>query len=169
MPTTFIVVHVVHCGSTMPLTHWGQVTHICVSKLTIIGSDNGLSPGRRQAIIWTNAGILLIGHLGTNFSEILIRLHIFSFKKMHLKMSCAKWRQFCLGLNVLIKQMHCLSIPFTSAVVPLKFRNWKVIHPTFYQAHIYAEIELIGIENISHESLQYDWLPLGPLCNLYVH
>ena len=45
--------------------------HICVSKQTIIGSDNGLSPGRRQAIIWTNAGILLIGTLGTNFSEIL--------------------------------------------------------------------------------------------------
>ena len=33
------------------LTHWGWVTHICVGKLTIIGSDNGLSPGRRQAII----------------------------------------------------------------------------------------------------------------------
>ena len=43
------------------LSHWGRVTHICVSKLTIIGSDNGLSPGRRQAIIWTNVGILLIG------------------------------------------------------------------------------------------------------------
>ena len=36
-----------------------------------IGSDNGLAPDRRQAIIWTNAGILLIGPLGTNFSEIL--------------------------------------------------------------------------------------------------
>ena len=54
------------------LTHWGRVTHICVSKLTIIGSDNGLSLGRRQAIIWTNDGILLIWPLGTNFSEILI-------------------------------------------------------------------------------------------------
>ena len=42
------------------LTHWGQVTHICVGKLTNIGSDNGLSRGRRQPIIWTNAGILLI-------------------------------------------------------------------------------------------------------------
>ena len=52
------------------LTHWGRVTHICVSKLAIIGSDNGLSPGRRQAIIWTNAGIMVIGPLGTNFSEI---------------------------------------------------------------------------------------------------
>ena len=48
------------------------MTHICISKLIIIGSDNGLSPDRRQAIIWTNAGLLLIGPLGTNFSEILI-------------------------------------------------------------------------------------------------
>ena len=60
-------------------THWGQVTHICVSKLTIIGSDNGLSPGRRQAIIWTNAGILLMRPLGTNFSEILIEIYIYIF------------------------------------------------------------------------------------------
>ena len=52
------------------LTHWGQVMHICVGKLTIIGSDYGLSPGQRQAIIWTNAGILLIWPLETNFSEI---------------------------------------------------------------------------------------------------
>ena len=72
-----------------------------VGKWTIIASDNGLSPGRRQAIIWTNTGILLIGPLGTNFNEILIEIQTFSFKKMHLKMSSAKWRPFCLGLNVL--------------------------------------------------------------------
>ena len=60
--------------------------HICISKLTIIGSDNGLSPGRHQAIIWTNAGILFIEPFGTNFSEILIKIHTFLFKKMHLKM-----------------------------------------------------------------------------------
>ena len=83
------------------LTDWGRVTPMCVSKLTIIGSDNGLSPGRRQAIIWTNDGIVLIRTLGTNFSEILIEIHSFSFKKMHLKMSSAKWRLFCLGLNEL--------------------------------------------------------------------
>ena len=83
------------------LTHWGRVTHICVSKLSIIGSDNGLSPGRRQAIIWTSAGILLIGSLGTNFSEILIGIQTFTFKKNAVKMSSAKWRPFCLGLNVL--------------------------------------------------------------------
>ena len=70
------------------LTHWGRVTHVCVSKLIIIGSDNGLLPGRHKAIIWTNAGILLIGPIGRNFNEILIKIHIFSFKKIHLKMSC---------------------------------------------------------------------------------
>ena len=80
------------------------MTHIRVIKLTIIGSDNGLSPGWRQAIIWTNAGILLIEHLGTNFSEILIGIKTFSVNKMHLKMSSAKWRPFCLGLNVLTKK-----------------------------------------------------------------
>ena len=83
------------------LTHWGRVTHICVGQLTIVGSDNGLSPGRRQAIIWTNAWILLIEPLGTNFREILIEIQIFSFKKMRLKMLSAKWRPYCLGLNVL--------------------------------------------------------------------
>ena len=70
------------------------MTHICVGKLTIIGLDNGLSPGRRQAIIWTNDGILLIGPLGTNFSEILIGIQTFLFNKMHLKISSAKWRPF---------------------------------------------------------------------------
>ena len=75
--------------------------HICVNNLTIIGSDNGLSPGRRQAIIRTNAGILLTRPIGTNFSEILIETLIFSFKKMRLKVASAKRRPFCLGLNVL--------------------------------------------------------------------
>ena len=88
-------------NATIHLTHWGRVTHICVGKLTIIGSDNGLSPGRRQAIIWTNAGILLTEPLGTNFSEVLIGIQIFSYTKMRLKMSSVKWRPFYLGLNVL--------------------------------------------------------------------
>ena len=87
------------------LTHWGRVTHICVSEIIITGSDNGLSPGRRQAIIWTNAGILLIGPLGINFSEILIKINTFSFNKMHLKMASAKWRLFRLGHNVLMRSV----------------------------------------------------------------
>ena len=89
---------------SMTLTHWGQVTHVCISEIIIIASDNGLSRGLHQAIIWTNAVILLIGPLGTNFNEILLEIHIpvFSFTKIHWKMSSGKWRSFCLGLNVLI-------------------------------------------------------------------
>ena len=75
--------------------------HICVNRLAIIGSDNGLPPDRRQAIIWTKAGLLLIGPLGTNLSEILIEIDTISFNKMYLKMSSAKWRPFCLGLTVI--------------------------------------------------------------------
>ena len=92
-------------GHEDDLTHWGRVTHICVANLAIIRSDNGLSPGRRQAIIGTNDGILLIGPLGTNFSEILIEILTFSFKKISLNVSSAKWRPFYLGLNVLIWQI----------------------------------------------------------------
>ena len=94
------------------------MTHICVSKVTIIVSDNGLSPGRRKAIIWTNAGFLFIGPLGTNFREILIEILTFSFKKMHLKVSSGKWRPFCLGLNVLnsnpltIKPKRCHDVNY---------------------------------------------------------
>ena len=76
--------------------------HICIGKLTVIGSDNDLLPGQCQAIVWTNVGILLIQTLETNFSEILNEIHTFSFKKVNLKMSSAKWQPSCLGLNVLI-------------------------------------------------------------------
>ena len=117
------------------LTHWGRVMHICVGKLTIIGSDNGLSPGRCQAIIWTNAGILLTEPLGTNFSEILIGIQIFSFKKMCLKMSSAKWRPFCLGLNVFVnhwgraKMAAILQITFSNAILWINiFTLWFKFH-----------------------------------------
>ena len=87
-----------HRSSDITLTHWGRVKHICVSKLTIIGPDNGLSPGRRQTITWSKADILLFGPLETNFSQILSEIYTFSFKKM----SSSKWCQLCLGLKVLI-------------------------------------------------------------------
>ena len=83
------------------LTHWGRMMHICVSKSTIISSDNGLLPGCCLAIIWTNAAILLSRPLGTNLHEILVEIHTFSFKKICLKMASGKWRPFCRGLNVL--------------------------------------------------------------------
>ena len=97
--------------------HWSRVTHKCVGKLTINGSDYGLSPGRHQAIIWTNAGILLIGPLGPNFSEILIEIQTFSLKKIRLKMSSAKCCSFHLGLNVLIVNIYnvlCKCLSFIS-------------------------------------------------------
>ena len=78
--------------------HWGRVTQRCGNKLTIIGSDIGLSPDLRQTIIYTKAGILLIRPFGTDLN----RNSCIFIQKMHLKMSSGKWRPFCLGLNVLI-------------------------------------------------------------------
>ena len=108
------------------LTHWGQVTHIhdiCVDILIIIGSDNGLAPGWRQAIIWTNDGIMLIGTLGINLNEISSEIYTFSFKKMHLKMSYRKW-PFCLSLNVLAMIHASLGArpPAVISTVPVSVR-----------------------------------------------
>ena len=117
------------------LTHWGRAMHICVNKLTIIASDNGLSPGRRQAIIWNNSGILSIGLVGTNFNEILIEILTFSFKKMHLKVSSAKWRPFCLGLNVLRTRStvvddlgHCVAMTSSNKILTVDDKS--VIYST---------------------------------------
>ena len=107
--------------AVVSLTHWSQVTHIGVIKLTIIGSDNGLSPSWCQAIIWTNAILLPLGTSGANFSEIFSELHAFSFEKVHLQMLPAKWRQLCLGLNVLQK------------------------HPDLWRSDLYAERTYIRI------------------------
>ena len=98
------VLDITYGEHVMILNHWGRVTHICVSRLTTIGSDNGLSPGRHQAVIWTDAALLLTRPLEINFSEILIKIRIFSFKKIRFKMSSGKWCLFCLGLNELIKK-----------------------------------------------------------------
>ena len=109
-----------HLPRANKLTHWSRVMHISISKLTIIGSDNGLSPGRRQASIWTNDGILLIGPLGTNFSEIFNEIYTFSFKKMHLKMSSGKCRPFCLSLNVLMAKNFVVNMVSPMSLVSSK-------------------------------------------------
>ena len=89
------------------MTHWGQVTQICVSRLAIIGSDNGLSPGRCQAIIRTNAGILLIEPIGTRFSETLIEIQTFSLKKNTFEnVVSAQCCPFCLSLIVLTHMLQ---------------------------------------------------------------
>ena len=71
-----------------------------------IGSGNGLSPVRCQAITWTNADLLSIGLLGTTFSEIRIGILSFSFKKMQLKYRLPKWRPFCPDGDGLIGHLH---------------------------------------------------------------
>ena len=137
------------------------MTHICVSKLTIIGSENGLSPGRRQAIIWTNDGILLIRPLGTNFSEILIEIHTFSFKKMHLKMSSGKLRPFWLGLNVLNEKCPQVCILFHSKC----FYIWVI---TFYWCFLSVNLMIIFGEITVNEQMTkhgtHDWFRWRPVC-----
>ena len=106
---TYVSTSAVLCANVKTMGRLGRVFQLIEAgwrmyasvKHISIDSDNGLSPGRHQAIIWTNVRILLIGPLGTNFSEIVIEIHISSFKKMLLKMSSEKWRPFCLGFNVL--------------------------------------------------------------------
>ena len=98
--------------------------HICVGKLAIISSGNGLSPRRHQAIIWTSVGILIIGPFGTNVSDILIIIHTFSFKKFNLKLSFAKWRPLCPGLNML----NCLD---NSYLMHRFFHHVSIVLPVF--------------------------------------
>ena len=119
------------------------MTQICVSKLTIIASDNGLSPGRRQAIIWTIAGILLIRTLEKKFSEILSEIHTFWFIKMHLKMSSAKCQQFYLGLNVLMRihTRQCLYTPI------IKYQWWCVTQYLFNPHILWIGVDCLGISN----------------------
>ena len=78
------------------LTHLFRVCIYASVKWVSIGSGNGLSPIRCQAITWTNADLLSIGPLGTNFSDIWIKCN-FSFMKMYLKMLSATWQPFCPG------------------------------------------------------------------------
>ena len=130
-------------------TEW----HICVSKLTIIGSDNGSSPGRRQAIIWTNAGILLIQTLGTNFSEIWSAIHTFSFKKMLLKMASAKWRLFRLGLN----ELNSWQI-LESYMVPLHSSNvtWMSWHLKSLATQLFVQ-QLFQLNNKGNLKALHYW------------
>ena len=106
---------------SVTLNWWGWVPHVglCVSKLTIIGSDNGLSPGS-----WTNAGILSIESLGTNFSEILIEIYTFSFKKMHLKMSSARWRP----ITICRPQYVNLLTPGDAYTILVQVCTWHCCH-----------------------------------------
>ena len=122
------------------LIHWGAVTHIYVSKIIITGWDNGLSTDRRQTIIRTHAGIMLIGLLGINFNVILIGIHTFSYKKVHLIMSSAKWTLFRLGLNELTAGI-CLSLELCSETV--KQFNIALVSSVFWV----PSLTLVGLNS----------------------
>ena len=120
------------------------MTHICASDLTSICSDNGLSPGRRQAIIRTNAGILLIKPLGTNFSKFLVEILIFSSKKMRLKVSSAKRRPFCLGLN----EWRYHKLELRAAEYPLHFRY--CITPQTHKSYYHFYDKIVWVWNLCY-------------------
>ena len=129
------------------------MTHICVGNLTITVSDNGLSPNRRLAITWTNDEILLIGPLGTNFSEFLIKIHTFSLKKMHLKTSSARWWPFCLGLNVIKNRMNetrwfpLFTQPYTCLVTFHMIIPAKLVCCLHQRQRQYISVMLVNLRN----------------------
>ena len=95
-----------HLPGANELTHWGRVTSVTNHHWF-----------RQWLVAWpapchylNHAGLSLIGPLGTNFSEILIEILKFSFKKRPLKVSSAKRRPFCVGLNVLMDWMFSNNI-----------------------------------------------------------
>ena len=156
------------------LTHWGRVMHVCASKLIITGSDDGFLPGRRKAIIWTNDGILLIGPLRTKFSDILIEIHTFSFKEMHLKMLSPKWWPFHLGLNVLkdfICVMHIYqlgAITETTIWVHIfksshcnSVEDWALVD-FIYRCAIVIWVAETGLDYITEGPLLLTWFNLNP-------
>ena len=141
------------------LTHWGRVMHICISKLTIIGSNNGLSPGRRQAIIWTNVGISSIGPLGTNFSEILIG-NIFiegnAFEIVVWKMAAILSRPQC--VKPLSAISMCIWDPKLVIIVFADVLQHQQIHMVNY--HLYV-IHISFIHSLLGHSIP------GDICNMH--
>ena len=124
-------------------TEWLHEFVVCKTKqkitshyYCIIVSDNGLSPSRRQA----NAGILLIGPLRINFSEILIEIETFLFRKMHLRMSSILSRCQCVKYHIMRDLLKLITLitsarPSQSVVgwtggvwVRSAFWRWKFQH-----------------------------------------
>ena len=93
--------------------------HICISKLSTIGSVNGLLPAGARPLFEPMLGYWQL-NLGINFNEILIKICTFSFKKMHLKMLSGKWWPFCLCLSVLIDQERPFASCMFSTYISLK-------------------------------------------------
>ena len=77
------------------VTHWGHLTHICIGDSTIIVSDNGLSPNRRQAIFWTEMGILM------KFQAKFKNLHSWDiFQKVLWQKATNLYRSQCIVISI---------------------------------------------------------------------
>ena len=132
-------------------SNWGQLTVVWLPGMSIWMSNHQWAPTpprRRQAINWTNAGILLIRTLGTNFNEILNEIHTFSFKNMHLKMLSAKWRQFCLGLKLLAWRQQMPHIAVSK--LPLRQNTRHRVFSRKYMSFIYQGLMVHVFASVSN-------------------
>ena len=112
--------------NSISLTPVGRVTHVCVSTLTIIGSDNGLSPGRCQTILWTNR-VLLIRTSVTNFSETFSEIHIFSFNKCIWKCRLQNGGHFVSASMCLYHTLtSCVNSADTYTCITLQTHPWCI-------------------------------------------
>ena len=110
--------------------------------------------------------MLLIGPIGTNFGEILIVIHIFSFKNMHLKMSSAKWRPVCLGLNVLILE-RLFGVVCYSSPMFCKAQHVRTVYHALTSIILYTYHDTLSLHNkfldfiyneqLMNISLSYIW------------
>ena len=101
------------------LTLWGRVTHICVCNLTIIDSDNGLSPVRRQAIIWTNASILFFWTPGNKLQRNINRNSYISIKRNPFQY--VVW-----NMAAVLSRIQCVNeLKFLPKVIHLTLMKWN--------------------------------------------
>ena len=134
--------------------------YICVGNLAIMGTDQATS----HHIVWTNAGLLLSGPLGTNFSEILTDFHRFWFKKMHPKRSSANWRPFFPGLNVL---RTCLWIPENTYYIPSRTKQTKP-HAYYMGCTVYQEAVAISAPTPTDIHLELKLCKISLTRNLFI-
>ena len=135
--------------------------------LAIIGSDIGLSPFRRQAIIWTNAVLLSTWSLGTNLSQIVLKIQTFSFKKMHGKLLAILSGPLCEAIQQHVYYFHvtkvaCWQLASQSLVRPVN-ELWGQVSAKKY-------VEDLIITDVSDEKCGYvNTLRPGNLIYMYLH
>ena len=118
------------------LTHCGRVTHICVSKPTSIGSDNGLSPGRRWPAPshYLNQCWNIVNWTIGNKPQWNLKRNSYIFTEENAFENVVwKMAAICLGLNVSMSLSHSDGVRYTYRIIWRD--NWKcyvmIIHAFF--------------------------------------